>query len=243
MDNLPSIIILPGWRVSSDRYDSLKRYFSKSGFNTYIFGFAGFEENKPLLRYMTLTDYAKAVLDFISEKKMQKVVLIGHSFGGRVALLIASKNPIWLEKLILTGTPGFVPVNSLKRNLFLIFSKIGKIIFYLPILSRLETVSRKILYRLSGSVDYLHVNGYLKETFQSVIKEDLVPFMKTTNIPTLLIWGENDTIVPFSVAERMEETIKNCTLRIIPHGTHGVPYMNDKEFYSITGEFITKSNL
>ncbi|OGG16258.1 hypothetical protein A3D77_02245 [Candidatus Gottesmanbacteria bacterium RIFCSPHIGHO2_02_FULL_39_11] len=238
MDKLPSVIILPGWRVSSNRYTDLKERFNYAGYLAYVFGFAGFEPDKPLDRPMSLADYALDVENFIREKKIKKAVLIGHSFGGRVGILLAGNDLDWLSVLVLTGTPGFVPVNSFKRNLFLILSKIGKLIFSFPILNIFSSISKKILYRLSGSVDYLKVDGNLKKTFQSVIREDLEPFMKKIKVPTLLIWGEDDSMVSVSIARKMKKTIINSHIEVISNGTHGIPFNNAEEFYKLVEKFI-----
>lgn len=238
MDTPTAVIILPGWRVSSIRYNELSQHFKKAGNPVYVFDFAGFDVSKPLQKAMSLTDYTLDVNNFISEKKIKKAVLIGHSFGGRVAIRLASTHPDWLVSLVLTGTPGFKPVNTIKRNIFLVLSKIGKVIFSLPLLNIFSPVSKKILYRLSGSVDYLKVDGNLKKTFQSVIEEDLESFMKKIDVPTLLVWGERDSMVPLSVAKHMNETIISSHLDIILGATHGVPYINAEGFYKTVDNFI-----
>lgn len=241
MDKLPTIVILPGWRVASKRYDNLKKYFVDAGYAAYVFGFAGFEKDKPLTKMMTLTDYADSVSDFISEKKIKKAILIGHSFGGRVALSLSSNNPDWIAGMVLTGVPGFAPVSSVKRRLFFILSKMGKILFLVPLFRPFAGIAKKLLYRSSGSVDYLRTEGAIKETFQSIIRVDLEPFMRKTKIPVLLLWGEKDSMVPMSVARRMNQVIPGSRLATIPEGNHAIPFDNIRDFYRLFDAFYKKN--
>jgi pimeloyl-ACP methyl ester carboxylesterase len=56
----------------------------------------------------------------------------------------------------------------------------------------------------------------MRETFKNIIKEPLTFYMKKIRIPTLLLWGEKDKTVPLKVAKKMQKTILNSKLEILP---------------------------
>ncbi len=224
------IVILCGWRLTSDKYEPLRKVLKDRNYQVYIPPLPGFGENNPLNRVMTLDDYVKYVEDFLKTQKISGLILIGHSFGGRVAIKLAAKHPELIDKLILTGTPGYNPVRGIKIQFFLLISKIGRFIFSIFHLSKLTTSAKKVLYRLAGSSDYPQTSGYLRESFKIIAKEPLEEFMKQIMVPTLLVWGEEDRIVPVKIAQRMFQTVKSSKLVVIPNARHGVLWTEPEKF-------------
>lgn len=218
-----SIVILHGWGVESERYKSLKQLFEKKAFKVYL-------PELPMDREYTIFDYEKILLNFIKNNNIKKPILLGHSFGGRISLVAVSKNPDKFTSLILTGVPGYNPVPSIKKHFFYVLAKMGKLLFILPPLSFLDKLARKLLYFFSGSFDYYKTHGAVKQTFINIIKTNLDPFIKNINIPTLLLWGENDHITPVWIAKKMNKNIKSSKLVIIPKEDHSVVYKNPSLF-------------
>jgi pimeloyl-ACP methyl ester carboxylesterase len=198
----------------------------------------GFGKKETPLKPYSLDDYVDFIDKFLKANKISKTIIIGHSFGGRVAIKYASLLPQKVEKLILTGVPGFLPVSNLKVKFFLLLSKLGGLIFRLPILSSTQDLAQKILYRISGANDYARVEGIMRKTFKLIIREDLVKSMENLRVPVALVWGERDTIVPVSIAYRMNKVISGSKLTIIKNTTHKLPYENYREFYQAIKIFL-----
>jgi len=224
------IVILCGWRLTSDKYEPLRKVLKDRNYQVYIPPMPGFAENNPINRVMTLDDYVKYVENFLISKKITRLLLVGHSFGGRIAIKLAVKRPQLIDKLILTGTPGYNPVRGIKIQFFFLISKIGNFFFSVFHLSKLATSAKKLLYRLAGSSDYPQTSGYLRDSFKIITREPLENLMKQIRVPTLLVWGEEDRIVPVKIAQRMSKVIKLSRLVIIPNARHGVLWTEPEKF-------------
>lgn len=232
------ILILHGWNLSGDKFLPLKIFLNKKGYDVHAPDLPGFGSNKNLAKSHNLNDYAAYVKKYSEDKKLKKFTVIGHSFGGRIAIRFAAKYKNNISALILTGTPGYQPDSNIKVKIFLVISKIGNIFFSVPVISSLGPLARKILYKSAGSHDYEKTGGYLRETFKTIIRENLEDDMMKITQPTLLVWGGNDKLVPSSIAKRMNKTIKSSKLVIIKDTRHNLPYANPELFYNSINKFL-----
>lgn len=232
------VIILHGWNLSGERFTPLLSVLKKKGFRVFAPDFPGFGKEPPPDTSWHVSDYADFLDRYIQRNKITNPVLIGHSFGGRVALKYVEAHPTEIKKLILTGTPGFSPIPSKKLMVFLLISKIGGYIFSLPGLKAIEDDARKFLYKLAGAREFLRAEGVMRQTFKYVVADDLRSSMKSIAIPCLLVWGEYDSIVPVSIAVRMEKSISGATLTVISGADHGVPFHQPDTFVSSIADFL-----
>lgn len=223
-------LILHGWRLSGSLYKDLKTTLEKHGFTVFNPDLPGFGQASLPEKPLALADYVAYVTAFLAKKKVRTALVIGHSFGGRIALKLAAEQPALVRKLILTGVPGFLPVKKSKVFLFLLLAKAGKIIFALPGLRWAETVARKSLYRLAGASDYQHAAGVMRETFKKIISEDLSGYMAALKMPVTLIWGENDQVTPLWIGKKMAATIAGAKLMVVKNANHALPYQNGRQF-------------
>jgi len=228
MKKIP-ILILHGWQVPVARYFSLKELFQKAGFQVLVPQLPGFAFKETIKKAYQLDDYLDFVVDFLKKKKIDNIFLIGHSFGGRIAIKFAILHPEKIRALILTGVPA-IREKKFKRQMFFVAAKIGKIFFAIPPFSFLQPVTRKLLYFLSDEWDYYQTKGKMRETFQKIINENLESLLTKIKAPTLLIWGEKDRIVPLSVAQEMVKRISGAKLTIIANASHKLPYEKPKIF-------------
>ena len=233
MKNGKTIIILHGWgRAKNARifYQKTIAEFEKNGYSVYAPDMPGFGEAAIPTKPLTLQDYSEFIRTFIKKNNIVSPVLIGHSFGGRVVIKYVTTGNADVPAIILCGTPGYSPVKKTKWIVFVGISKIGKLIFSLPGLSKAADKVRGWLYYAAGARDFYRAEGAMRETFKNIIREELKDMMKKIHIPTLLIWGAEDIIVPVGVAERMKKTIPNSKLTIFPHGKHSLIIDDPKNF-------------
>lgn len=222
MKKLP-LLILHGWNLSGSRFRPLQVAFEKKGFTVFAPDLPGFGNAKIPPKPYSLSDYALFVETFLDRHNIKKCIIVGHSFGGRVALIFTQSHPEKVAALILTGTPLFPPVAKLKMKLFLIIAKVGKLFFLIPPLSFFAEISKKFLYRVSGSSDYYRTEGMMRQTFRLVVKEDLLPALQSISIPLLMIWGGNDAITPVWIAQKAHKIKPESQLIIIEGERHMVP--------------------
>lgn len=225
-----AIVILHGWNLYSLKYQKLIGEFKKEGFSVFAPDFPGFGQSQLPNKPYSLSDYVTFLNNYLSQKGVGKIILIGHSFGGRVGIKFASLYPEKVEKIILTGVPGFRPAMNIKIIFFKIIAKIGKLIFYKSILKIFAPIFKKILYKLIGEYDYTKTSGVMRETFKKIINEDLTSPMSKIKSPTYLIWGSNDTITPIWIAKKMQAVIKDSKLITLTGEGHSAVYKNPELF-------------
>ncbi len=232
------IVLLHGWGLSGNTFGPLVDELNRRGHRVYILDFPGFGASQMPEQALSLSDYVEFLSIFLKKHKIEQPVLIGHSFGGRVALKYQQLYPKSTRALILTGTPGFTPISRKKLILFILMAKIGNAFFSLPPFSLIQGVVRKWYYYLVGARDFYRAEGVMRGTFKRIVAEDLTISMRSVTVPCLLLWGKADTIVPISVAYKMKEAIPGAKLEIIEESDHGVPYRNPKVFADHVETFL-----
>lgn len=171
-----------------------------------FYGFGKSKAERPL----TLYDYADAIQEIIDAYGMKEVVLVGHSFGGRVAILLASrlKN---VKGIVLVDSAGMKPKNTLKKSMCKLKYKLRK--------------AFGLSTSMCGSEDYRALDEVMKVTFKNVVNLYLEDLLPKIDCPALLIWGKRDKDTPLYMAKRMKRGIKDCGL-IILEGGH-FSYLDD----------------
>lgn len=245
--NIP-IILLHGWGVDSDKYtETIKQLFLQTtnyDLQPVIFvpdlpGF-GKSDNPP--KAWGVNDYAEWLKNYAMAINLSSFVLIGHSFGGRVAIKFGVQYPEKLKALVLTGAAGIKHPPTLKQKTFYALAKQGKAVFSLPLLNYLQIPAKKLLYKAAQEKDYYQAQGVMKETLKKVIAEDLTPCLEKTKTPTLLIWGAKDKSTPLSDGRIMHFKIQNSKLKILSDANHSLPYQKPEEFAKIVFEFIKNTD-
>lgn len=234
----PPIIILHGWGLSGSKFAPLVDVLSSAGYDVYAPDFPGFGTAQTPKTAYTLADYSEFLAEYIKNHKIQLPVLIGHSFGGRVALKFQSMHPTIARALILTGTPGYTPVPKRKLMIFVTVAKLGHKVFELPILQIFQDSVRKWYYYAVGAREFNRATGIMKEVFKNVVRESLEPYMRSVNIPCLLLWGALDQITPVWIAQKMHKVIKGSRLIIIPDTDHGISYKMPAVFFEAISKFL-----
>jgi pimeloyl-ACP methyl ester carboxylesterase len=144
-------------------------------------------------------------------------VLVGHSFGGRVAVCLAAKHPDRVGPLILTGVP-LIRLESDRRPA--IGYRLVRWLNRLGVVSdgRLEREKRR-----RGSADYRAATGVMRDILVRVVNESYESQLAEITSPVQLIWGVDDTEVPIAVARTAQPLIREASLDVLPGVGHFVP--------------------
>ena len=224
------LVVLPGWREKVESFDSLINIL-KEELEVFVIPLPGFQEK--LDRPYNFDDY----LNYLEEKleNLENFYLMGHSFGGALAMLYSLKNPQKIKKLILYNA-AIVRERTLKKRIISFFTKIFKPLEkILP--QKLSFFLKKIFYRfIVKSYDYFLVDENLKKTFAN-INQDLREKAKNLNVKTVLLWGKNDKITPLKHALILKNLIKDSEL-ITLEGGHSPHKENPEKFAGILKEII-----
>lgn len=236
--NRSAVVILHGWGLSGKTFIPLAEELKKCGYRVWTPDLPGFGEFGMPEHPLTLTDYTRFLDEYIKKNHIEHPILIGHSFGGRVSLKFNELYPNRVRVLILSGTPGFTPIPKKKLILFISLAKIGKLLFSIPPLTLVQDAVRRWYYYVVGAKEFFRAEGTMRETFKHIVKEDLVAAMEAVDVPTILLWGEYDIIVPVTIAERMHQVIAGSELIVIPEADHGVPFKQPEVFASYVRRFL-----
>lgn len=233
-----TILILHGWAttMSGSRYSEFAALLAADGHTVFAPDLPGFGKEKLQKPVMVLDDYVAFVDAFLKKKKIKKAVIIGHSFGGRIAAKFAVTHPEKIEKLVLAGAPLIKRKLTAKKRVAFLVAKTGKtaLSFFTP---SFQTISKKLLYRSIGEWDYYKANK-LRGTMQAIIREDLFPILPNIQTSTLVVWGENDTFVPLLDGKEIAKQIKKAQFMSVPEATHKLPYEYPEKFFQAVKSFL-----
>jgi len=215
------ILILHGWGRFTGSWFPVKQILENRGFSVFYPGLPGLDENQPLDKPWALNDYVDWVKQFTDKNNLSRFFLLGHSFGGRVAIKFAVKYPETLSGLILVSAAG---IRSKKiSKIYGFFARISKIVNKLSFIPGYD-FCRKAAYRfLLKKTDYVTLkNQIMKDTFKNVIEQDLSDLLPQIQTKTLILWGDKDVTTPLADGDFMAKTIPNARLCVIPQAPHMV---------------------
>ncbi len=217
-----TIVILPGWGDTRHTFDSLISVLSLTS-TVYILDYPGFGKTKFPNHSMTIYDYANMIHSWVKDLNLEDPLFIGHSFGGRLLILLSGYYHYNYSNFIFLDAAGIKPKKTLKvrlRNLR--YSLLKKIARILPKKKRKDYLNS--LFQKFASSDYLSLEESMRPTFRNVVNTDLSYYLKNITSRVLLIWGENDSATPIGDAKRMKKEIPNSEL-IILKGLGHFPYL------------------
>lgn len=219
-----TIVMLHGW---GQNIEMMKFIGDKLDEDVLIIDLPGFGKSKEPDTVLSIYDYANLVHDLISNLKIKNIILIGHSFGGKIALAYASKYKV--EKLVLLASPF-----KSKENKINIRTKVLKKLKKVPGLNKLEEFAKKHI----GSTDYKNASGIMREILVKHVNLDITEDVKKITCPTLIIWGDNDECVPLSDGKLLEKLIKDSGLIVFEGCTHYAYLERLDQLIRILNEFF-----
>ncbi|MCP6719132.1 MAG: alpha/beta hydrolase [Patescibacteria group bacterium] len=227
----PVILILHGWGASSASWSKVQRILAKNGYEVICPDFPGFGKSETSQEPWSITDYMKWVNAFVESQDLNRFSLLGHSFGGRVAIKFAASFPEKIKTLILCNSAGIKVKLDPKRKLASFLAGIAK---SLPV-----EIRNKVSDTFLNDTDYVRAKGVMKQTIKNVIAEDLLPYLSEIRAKTLIVWGEKDEMVPISNAYIFKENIAGSELQIIPDAGHSPHLEKPKILSEIISEFFS----
>ncbi|OGZ17939.1 MAG: hypothetical protein A2Z78_01905 [Candidatus Nealsonbacteria bacterium RBG_13_36_15] len=226
------ILVLHGWGGSSDSWAKVQKILADKGFSVIVPDFPGFGKSKCPKEAWGISNYVQWLKDLIKIVKIEEPFsLLGHSFGGRVAIKFSVKYPEKIKALILCSSAGIKPEKNLKTKTLYYIGKIGNYLFSKKPLRKFKDSARNTFYRVIQQRDYLKVKGTMKETIKKVLTEDLFGYLSQIKVKTLIIWGENDLMVPIKYGYIMEQEIPNSKIIALPKIGHS-PHLEIPEKFA-----------
>ena len=212
------VVVLHGWGSDSSYWLPLAKLLSDKH-RYYLLNLPGFGGTQDLNPYSDVPQYREFVKDFADKQKLKKYILVGHSFGGQIAGDFAIKHPKELSKIILIS-PAIIRIRSLKTML-----KIGATKIIKPLISLFPTPIKNSILSLYAPPEYIQANKYLRTVLQKILKYNLGTKLHLIKVPTEVIWGSEDKVIPYR-GKFLVENIPDARLHIVygaghlPHLTH-----------------------
>ena len=209
------LLILHGWGRSGNEWMRMAQDLNKwSGRKVFVLDLPGFGGSS-LPKVANIFEYSELVKDFCRYLEIEKVILLGHSLGGRVGIVLGSTNHDLVERLVLVDPAGVKP-RSIKRVTLQFASKL------------FAWVPSSIRTKVIGSVmddDYRN-SPALRELYRAVVKTDLRKYLSQIAAVTTIVWGENDPILPLSLTKIYAKLVRHSRVRVVwgaghdPHLSH-----------------------
>ena len=228
------ILLLHGWGGSLNSFRFLENYFVSKNCSVITIDFPGFGGSDMPLETFELDDYYKIVSDLLMAENIQKVNIVAHSFGGRVALLLTYNEPQKVNKLVLTDSAGLKPKFSLSKKIKIIRYK------FLKKLKEKGLIKRDLVSY--GSEDYKAMPQNLKQVFVRIVNRHLDYILPSVSCPTLIVWGKDDDATPYYMAKKFKKNIKDSGL-VTLDGGHFAYLQNANKFTMIVDNFFNKENV
>lgn len=230
-----NLLCLHGWgkEVDHHAFDELRTALKGQNFRIIVPDFPGFGESAEPPIPWSVGDYADCIEGLVAELNLNDVLLLGHSFGGRVAIKLASRNLPWISRLYLCAAAGVGRDLLVKRRFWLSVAKIGNAFCSLPIVSHIKPLARRVLYKLLRVHDYHDASENMRMTMAEVVAEDLTLCLPKITVPTDLFWGEEDTITPLKDAKLMNTKIDQSVLHSFEGVRHRVHRHRAQEIASV----------
>ena len=202
-----SVLALHGWARSGADFSAVV-----AGLDAVAPHFWGFGTTTAPPEVWGSADYADALAAALEGSP--PVVVVAHSFGGRVAVHLAQRHPHLVKGIVLTGVPlvrlKAAPKPALGFRLVRSLTKAGIV----P-KSVLEKQRRK-----HGSADYLAAEGVMRDILVRVVGETYEPQLAAIRVPVRMVWGENDTAAPADAGAAASEMIAGARFRVVPGAGH-----------------------
>lgn len=213
-------ILLHGWGHTLNNLKPIANELSE--YDCYLIDLPGFGDSPTPDKVLSVSDYANIIKNFILNKLSSdnKVYIIGHSLGGRIALYLASLYPDIIDGIFIVSGAGLKKHKKLKDQIIIKSAKLLKSFYKLLGLDIMKSRLYKAYYNKFASSDYKNASPMMKKVLKAVVKENLSSIAKKISVPTILIYGENDITTPVFFGKKYNKFIKDSKLYILPTYNH-----------------------
>lgn len=184
----------------------------------------------------TLTEFIEK---FVSAKQLKNMIILGNSLGGHLALMYALRNESNVKTLVLTGSSGLFE-NSMgasypKRGSYEYIKERVAYTFYDPEVAGKDLVDE--VFNVTRSIPKCMSIVAIAKSAQ---RHNMASEIPRINVPTLLVWGLNDTITPPQVGYEFNRLMPNSTLKFIDQCCHAPMMEHPTKFNRILDDYLAK---
>ena len=238
----PVVLLLHGWGCDGNIFASTQSAFEQHA-TVFNLDFPGHGSSDEPPVPWDVHAYANLVKELLEKEEIDRIDIVAHSFGARVAVVLADENPHLVRRMVLTGAAGIKATPSAKQHKRTakykrcrqMLDAVGKIGFLQAVVEKWQAGLRDKF----GSADYRALKtDLMRSTFVKVITEDLSPLLFTIQAPTLLVWGDSDTETPLWMGKQMERDIPDAGLVLLQGRGHYAFLEECQRFCLIVDHFL-----
>jgi pimeloyl-ACP methyl ester carboxylesterase len=213
------VIWLHGWARQARDFAAAAQLLADHGVASVALDLPGFGSSPAPEGAGGARHYAELLAPTLREIADEPFVLVGHSFGGRIAVVVASQHPDWVSGLVLTGVPQLVDLGASRSSpmAYRVIRWLAR--RHLLSDSRLEAARQKY-----GSTDYRNAQGVIRDVLVATVQETYEPELRRLIAPIAFVWGASDRHVPLEIATRAATLVLGpTTLEVVAGAGHLLP--------------------
>ncbi|MFI3284298.1 MAG: alpha/beta hydrolase [Erysipelotrichaceae bacterium] len=226
-----SVILLHGWGQNTEMMAPVAQHLS-AFFTVYNIDFPGFGKSEEPPVAWSPDDYCEWLKKLSDSLKIENPILIGHSFGGHIAMRYASRYPVY--KMVLTGAAGLKPKRGADYYLKVYGYKASKKLLQLPGMQK----HKEKLSKQFGSEDYQNTTGVMRETFVKVVNSYVNDLLSSIHCSTLLVYGSEDDATPLWMGEYLEKHLPDAGLAVFENQGHYAYFVQIQRFNAVLDAFF-----
>lgn len=234
-------VILQGWGTDMKLYDPVAADISDS-YRVVQFNLPGFSDSDEPPEPWGIEEFTVWFIHFMEFLEVKRVTLIGHSFGGRIMIWLASRSkeelPFVIDSLVLIDAAGIQREKTPKQKRSIRRYHFRRALFHFPLFYYYFRDAVDIWQGQQGSADYRNSSPMMKKCMVRAVNNDLTYRLPDIPYDTCLIWGDNDTATPLVDGEDMERLIPHATLHVLKGTDHFSFLRSPDEFRDIIRSFL-----
>ena len=222
------ILLLHGYLSCKESfYHQIK--FLSSHFKVTAPDMPGFGKSPPLDEAYSVSDYCGWLEEFIKKSGLERPHIIAHSFGARVAVKYLGGRGGSADRLVITGGAGIVKPRSPRY--------MRRVKAY----RRVKKLFPKYAERHFGSAEYRSLTPIMKESYKKIVNEDLQDYARNITNSTLLLYGLDDTVTPYTEEGRIFNSLISGSRLQLMEGGHFCFCEHSDKFNELVYSFLTEN--
>jgi pimeloyl-ACP methyl ester carboxylesterase len=213
----PRVLALHGWARTHRDFDAVLAPADGAPLNAIALDLPGFGASPPPDEAWGAAAYATLVSQVLPDME-EPIVVLGHSFGGRVALHLATQRPESVRALVLTGVP---MLHAAGRTASV--APAYKMVRRLHALGLVSDARMEAARQKYGSADYRAAQGIMRAVHVRSVNETYESELDAVDCPVHLVWGADDTAAPIEMVERSLAHLSHGDLQVVPGVGHMTP--------------------
>lgn len=233
----PPVVLLHGWGGCIASMGPIREAL-RTDHTVVTVDLPGFGMSEPPHDSWSTAEYGHCIGEMLLAAGFSEVLcVVGHSFGGKVAVQLALEGTVRVNSLILAGTPGArLPLSEETKRSIARVKRGKKLARMLPGPLRRSIEAR---YAKLGSEDYRNASGVMRDILVKTVNEDIRDILPGISVPTLLVFGANDTATPVEIGRIMESQIKGSGLVVMENSGHFAYLDEPAAFNAVARSFLS----